>query len=503
MKTPGKLRRSNDSRISRRTFVRGATAAASLALVPRHVLGGRGYVAPSDKITLACVGTGSQGTRVMMNFLEYPDVRVVAVADPNRESADYVEWGKNEIRDKERRLLGAKFSDWGSDWAGAVCGREPARRLVEAFYASRSTSGKSDPCRAYADYRELLEEEIDLDAVIVGSTDHTHAVIALAAMRKRIHVYCQKPMTHSILEARRLAEVARETGVATQVAVGNQASEDTRLLCEWVWAGAIGSVRRVVNWSSRPFWPQGIARPENEEAVPEGLDWELWLGPAPYRPFHHAYHPFVWRGWFDFGTGPLGDMGCYSFDTLFRVLRLEAPSSVEGSSTAVNDETFPLASIVHFHFPARGETPPVTVTWYDGGLKPPRPEELEESHLFGEDDGKEGLMLLGDNGTILCGFNGRKPRLIPESKMRAFQPPPKSLPRSPGHDREWLDAIKGGAPAGANFEFTARVTETILLGNVALRAGKKLAWDATNMKVANDPEAAKFLHREYRAGWTL
>jgi predicted dehydrogenase len=489
--------------MSRRGFVRSAAAAASLVLVPRHVLGGRGFVAPSEKITIACVGVGSQGTRVMMNFLECPDVRVVAVADPNRGSADYVEWGTNEIRNKQRRLLGPKYAEWGSDWAGPVCGREPARRLVEAFYSSRSESGRAEPCRAYADYRELLDAEKDLDAVIIGSTDHTHAVIALAALGKRKHVYCQKPMTHSILEARRLAEAARASGLATQVAVGNQASEDTRLLCEWIWAGAIGPVRRVVNWSSRPFWPQGIARPENEEPVPDGLDWDLWLGPAPFRPFHRAYHPFVWRGWFDFGTGAIGDMGCYSFDTLFRVLRLEAPESVEASSTAVNEESFPLASIVHFHFPARGEVPPVTVTWYDGGLKPPRPEELEEGEAFGEEDGKEGLMFFGDNGTLLCGFNGRRPRLIPSSKMRAFQPPPKTLPRSPGHDREWLDAIKGGAPAGANFEFTARVTETILLGNAALRAGKKLAWDGGNLKVTNDSAAAKFLHREYRAGWTL
>lgn len=333
-------------RISRRAFIGGALSSAAFTIVPCRVLGG-GTIPPSEKITIACVGIGSQGTRVLMDFLKQPDVQVVAVCDCNRESSDYVEWWKNELRDKQRALLGPGYTEWGSDWKGCVAGREPARRLVEAYYASRSPSGKYTGCAAYSDYRELLEKEKDLDAVIVGTPDHTHALISIAVMRKRKHVYCQKPMSHSILEARRMAEVAREAGVATQVATGNQASEDTRVLCEWVWAGGIGTVRRVVNWSSRPFWLQGMNRPEQEETVPEGLDWNLWLGPAPSRPFNHVYLPFVWRGWYDFGTGALGDMGCYSFDTIFRVLKLGMPESVEASSTQPYPETFPLGSIIH------------------------------------------------------------------------------------------------------------------------------------------------------------
>jgi predicted dehydrogenase len=456
-------------------------------------------VAPSDKIAAACVGVGAQGIRVMMQFMAQPDVQIVAVCDVNRESSDYVEWWPNELRDKQRTLLGN--SEWRADWKGATAGREPARRLVEAYYGAQSESGQYKGCAVYTDYRELLEKEKDFDAVIVGTPDHTHAVVSIAAMKKHKHVFCQKPLTHSVFEARRIAEVAREARVATQVAVGNQASEATRLLCEWVWAGAIGPVREVHNWSSRPFWPQGIERPAQGEPVPESLDWNLWLGPAPVRPYHRAYLPFAWRGWYDFGNGALGDMGCYSFDTIFRVLKLGPPESVEASSTRMFPETYPVASIVHFHFPARVDMPPVRLTWYDGGLKPPRPRELEEGREMSQEN--EGLLFIGDRGTILCGFNGANPKLIPESKMQEFKQPPKSLPRSPGNDREWIDACKGGKPGGANFEFEGPITETLLLGNVALRAGKKISWDGPTMKVLNVPQAQQYVQREYREGWTL
>jgi len=298
-----------------------------------------------------------------------------------------------------------------------------------------------------------------------------------------------------------MAEVARTAGVATQVAVGPQASESTRQLCEWIWAGAIGPVRQVLNWSSRPFWPQALERPKDTQPVPEGLDWDLWLGPAPARPFHRIYQPFVWRGWHDFGCGALGDMGCYSYDVVFRVLKLDAPTSVEASSSDRYEETFPAASMVHLDFPARGEMPPVRLTWYDGGLLPPRPAELEDTQNLD----KEGLMFVGDRGTILCGFTGENPRLIPDAKMKSFQQPAKTLPRSPGNEREWLDACKGGkVKPGANFEFSGVVTEALLLGNLALRnAGRKLHWDGPGLKITNLPEATTLLHCQYRAGWEL
>jgi len=492
--------RHNAHAIPRRRFLAdAASAVTAFSIVPRHVLGGRGTTPPSEKLNIACIGVGSQGTRVMMDFLMQPDVQIVSVCDVNRESSDYSEWGANEIRNRQRRLLGD--ANWGSDWKGCVCGREPARRLIEAYYSRSTPTGKYRGCTAYNDYRELLEKERDIDAVIVGTPDHSHAMISLAAMRKGRHVYCQKPLTHSVEEARRMAEVAREAKVATQVATGNQASEATRLLAEWIGAGAIGPVRRVINWSSRPFWPQGLNRAENEEPVPDGLDWDLWVAPALPRPYNHVYLPFVWRGWFDFGTGALGDMGCYSFDTIFRVLKLGPPLSVEASSTQTFKETFPLASIIHFSFPGRGDMPPVKLTWYDGGLKPARPEELEEAREMGQ--GNEGLFFVGDAGTIMCGFAGENPQLIPESKMRAFQPPPQTLPRSPGHEREWLDACKGGPAPGAHFGFAGPVTEALLLGNVALRAGKKIYWDSDNMKVVNAPDAQALVRDVYRPGWSL
>ena len=496
----GRKMQKQEEQISRRTFLGGAVSAAAFTIVPRHVLGGPGHTPPSEKLNTACVGVGAQGTRVMMEFLRQPDVQIVSVCDVNKESSDYSEWGTNELRDKERELLGKP--DWGSDWKGCTCGREPARRLVEAYYAGHSPSGQYRGCSAYNDFRELLEKEKDLDAIIVGTTDHWHAPVSIAAMKKGKHVYCQKPMTRSIYEARRMGEVARETKVATQLAVGNQASEATRLLCEWIWAGAIGPVREVHNWSSRPFWPQGIERPKDEEPVPEGLDWDLWVGPAPARPYNHVYLPFVWRGWFDFGTGAIGDMGCYSFDTIFRVLKLGPPGSVEASSTRVFPEAFPQASLIHFSFPARGDMPAVQVHWYDGGLTPLRPQGLEEGRDLASED-NEGLLFIGDHGTIMCGFSGEGPRLLPESRMKTFQPPPETLPRSIGHDREWIGACKGGKPAGANFEFEAPITEAILLGNVALRSGKKLYWDAGNMKVTNVPTAQPYVSPEYRQGWTL
>jgi predicted dehydrogenase len=376
---------------------------------------------------------------------------------------------------------------------------------VEGYYGTKQKSGQYRGCAAFNDFRELLEKQKDVDAVVVCTTDHLHAVISAAAMKKGKHVFCQKPLTHTIYEAKRIAEIARETGVATQIAVANQASEDTRLLCEWIWAGAIGPVREVHNWSSRPFWPQGVERPKDAEPVPEGLDWDLWLGPAPERPFNHAYLPFVWRGWTDFGCGSLGDMGCYSYDTIFRVLKLETPTSVEASSTDRYDETYPQAEIIRYEFPARGDMPPVKFTWYDSGLKPARPSELEPNRPFrGEDDEEEGLLFVGDSGKILCGFNGAHPRLIPQSKMDSYKQPPKTLPRSPGNEREWIDACKGGkVKPGGNFEFEDLVTETLLLGNVAVLTGEKLMWDRANLKANNSDLGQKYIRPERRKGWEL
>ena len=504
---------------SRREFIARSTAAAAAGwtIVPRRVLGGFGYVPPSDKINMAFIGVGAQGQRVMLKFLAEPDVQGVAVCDVNKGGPGYPQWSTHEFCNSVRNLLGTS-SGW--DWlspddpiqlthslqvTSGVSGREPCQTIIDGYNASQKRSGQSRGCAAHVDFRELLEKQHDLDAVVVCTTDNLHAAVSAAAMKKGKHVFCQKPLTHTIYEARRIAEIARETGVATQIAVANQASEDTRLLCEWIWSGAIGPVREVQNWSSRPFWPQGIERPKDTEPIPEGLDWDRWLGPAPERPYNKAYLPFVWRGWSDFGCGALGDMGSYSYDTIFRVLKLEAPTSVEASSTDRYDETYPAASIIHYDFPARGDMPPVKFTWYDGGLKPPRPEELEPDRPFrGNADEEEGLLFIGDHGKILCGFNGKNPRLSPQSKMDAYQRPPRTLPRSPGNEREWLDACKGSkSKPGGNFEFEGMVTESLLLGNVAVQSGQRLTWDRPGMKANNSDFAQKEIHPERRKGWEL
>ena len=512
-------KRSHSSHLlSRREFLaQSATAAAGFSIVPRHVLGGSGYVPPSDKVNIAFIGVGAQGLRVMFHFLREADVQGVAVCDVNKGSAGYPQWSDHEFCNSVRKLLGVE-SGW--EWlspnqpiqlthslqvTSGVAGREPAQKIVEGYYGAQKRSGQYKGCSAYNDFRELLEKEKDVDAVVVCTTDHLHAAISAAAMKKRKHVFCQKPLTHTIYESRRIAEIARETGVATQIAVANQASEDTRLLCEWIWDGAIGPVREVINWSSRPFWAQAVERPKEVEPVPEGLDWDLWLGPAPERSFNHAYLPFVWRGWTDFGCGSLGDKGCYSYDTIFRVMRLETPVSVEASSTDRYDETYPQAEIIRYDFDARGDMPPLRFTWYDGGLKPARPPELEENRPFrGEPDEDEGLLFIGDRGKILCGFNGKNPRLIPQSKMDDYKQPPKTLARSPGNEREWLDACKGGkTKPGGNFEFEDLVTETLLLGNVAVLTGQKLTWDHANLRANNSDFAQKYIHPERRKGWEL
>ncbi len=518
MKTLLSSRKFAANSISRRQFIaKSAAAAAGFTIVPRRVLGGPGYVPPSDKVNIAFVGVGAQGMRVMLHFLREPDVQGVAVCDPNKSGANHPQWSTHEFCNSVRKLLGV---DSGWDWlspdqpiqlthslavTSGVAGREPAQKIVDAYNGTQNRSGQSHGCAAYSDFRELLEKQKDVDAVVVCTTDHLHAMVSAAAMKRGKHVFCQKPLTHTIYEARRIAEIARETGVATQIAVANQASEATRQLCEWIWSGAIGPVREVKNWSSRPFWPQGIERPKETEPVPEGLDWDLWLGPAPARPFNHAYLPFVWRGWDDFGCGALGDMGSYSYDTIFRVLKLEAPVSVEASSTDRYDETYPLASIIRYDFPGRGEMPPVRFTWYDGGLKPARPEELEDNRpLKGAGEEDEGLLFIGDHGKILCGFNGANPMLIPQSKMDSYKQPPKTLPRSPGNEREWLDACKGGkVKPGGNFEFEGLVTETLLLGNVTVRSGQTLHWDRASLKVNNSDFAQNYIRPERRSGWEI
>ncbi|MCF7974920.1 MAG: Gfo/Idh/MocA family oxidoreductase [Phycisphaerae bacterium] len=460
---------------TRRKFLGGIVAGAGFAIVPRHVLGGQGYVTPSDRITLGLIGLGGQGHVNLFNFLKMNDVQVSAVCDVNREGGGYISW------------------EWMQGTGRKVGGREPARRLVDEQYAQQRGTGTYRGCRAYADYRELLAKE-DVDAVMVATPDHTHAMIVMAALKQGKHVYCEKPLAYTVHEARTLAEAARQAKVATQLGNHGQATEKARLTQEIILDGAIGHVREVHIDQGRRFWdpPTWGGRPPEAPPLPEGLDWDAWLGPAPARPFHPAYHPWRWRDWRDFGTSPLGDMGCHVLSTAFKALKLRHPSSVEATCTEIGPEIYPRSFKVSYEFPARGDMPPVTLVWYDEGYTPPRPKALEPGRRL------MSPIYIGDGGTLIDDL------LIPESRRKAYGKAPRVLPRSPGQYREWIDACRGGAPAGSDFvNHSGLLTETPLLGNIAIRTGKKLQWDGPNLRFTNDDTSNQYLHRTYREGWSL
>jgi len=449
MKDHKKNTHPKDRKISRRDFMGTLGATAAFTIVPRYVLGGPGHTPPSEKLNIACIGAGGQGAR---------DIGQVS--------------GENIL---------------------ALCDVDEQRAGKTFELYSKAAK--------YRDFRKMLEKEKNIEAVIVATPDHTHAVAAMMALKMGKHVYCQKPLTHSIYEARKLTEAARDAKVATQMGIQHHAGQALRLAVEIIRSGAIGQVHEVHLWTKRPavLWAQGVERPKDTPPVPATLDWDLWLGPAPYRPYHPAYVPFKWRGWWDFGTGALGNMGCHVMDTAFWALELGRRSvSVEARTTRLNSETYPAASLIRYEFAALGRLSPVTVTWYDGGLLPWRPEGLEE----GRNLPGHGGLYIGEKGTILASLGGG-PRLIPESKMKAFKRPEPTLPKSPGHYQEWLEACKGGTKPLANFDYSGPLTEMVLLGNVAIRTGKKLSWDGPSMKVTNVPEANEYLLRQYRKGWTL
>jgi predicted dehydrogenase len=447
------------TRVSRRQFVATAAAASGLMIVPRHVLGGPGYTAPSDKLNIACVGVGGQAG-----------------------------WDMEQLQ---------------SENFVALCDVD-LERAAENF-------AKYPNVPKYRDYREMLSKEKDkIDAVLVAIPDHMHAPVSMMAIKLGKHVYCEKPLTRTVFEARALAKATREAKVATQMGNQGMAFEGNRLINEWIWDGAIGPVREVHVWSDRPthqgkkplWWAQGIERPADTPPVPQTLEWNLWLGPAPHRPYHPAYVPFAWRGWWDFGSGGLGDMGIHNIAPVFSALKLSAPTSVHACSTLVYEETLPLACVVHYEFPARADMPAVKLHWYDGGMVPARPDELEDNQELNREDG---IIFVGDNGKILVeGWGGENPRLIPESKMQAYRQPRKTLPRSIGHHKEWIEACKGNGTTRSNFEFAGPLTEALLLGTISVRlGGKKLYWDPVNFKVTNSAEATQLLHYQYREGWTL
>jgi predicted dehydrogenase len=455
--------------LNRRAFLSSAAAVGAFTLVPRSVLGGAGHIPPSETIQVAGIGIGGVGSGQIRSIAAQSGVRISALCD------------------------------------------------VDDVYAQK-TYDRFPDARRYRDFRHLLAKEGDkIDAVYCGTPDHTHAVICQAALKQKKHLCCVKPLTRTMDEMYIITESARRAGVATQVTASANTGKKSCRLIEMIQAGAIGEVREVHIWSNRPLWPHGMLRPPGADPIPNSLDWDLWLGPAPMRPFKNewpdghlalaqvlsgrpkkaVYHPWNFRGWWNFGTGALGDMGCHHFNTTFKALKLTYPARISASATRVFDESAPLSSIVTYDFPARPGMPPCRVVWYDGGLKPPRPAELEDVRALRG----SGNLYIGTKGKILGGTDDG--RIIPESKMKAYRPPKRRLESRSGTWGEWVEAIRGGEPAGCHFDWAAYITAAVLLGNIAIRTGKTLDWNARTRRFTNYEPANEFLKEPYRGTWSL
>lgn len=436
---------SRENRSKRREFLQQSLAGAALAgfaIVPRYVLGGEGHLPPSEKLNIAGIGVGNRGWTVIRQMEAH---NIVAICD------------------------------------------------VDANYLGKA-SERYPNARKYNDFRKLIDwEENNLDAVAVCSTDHTHAPASMAALRAGKHVFCEKPLTHSVFEARTIAEAVRGTNLATQMGNEAHSGPNYRRVVELIRAGTIGEVREVHCWCDQAWG--NFDRPPHKPPVPPNLDWDLWLGPAPHRPYHPCYHPAAWRSWWDFGNGRLGDMGCHMLDLPFWALDLKYPLTVEAEGPPVKPESSPLWVICHWEFPARGDLPPVKLTWYDGGKRPALQKEHDMPNYH------EGTLFVGSEGMLIADYGHHV--LYPKEKFADFRRPPQTIPNSPGHFQQWFAACKTGSPTGTHFGYSGPLTETVLLGTVAYRTGQRLEWDAENLKVSNCPEANEYIQRGYRKGWTL
>jgi predicted dehydrogenase len=507
--------------LSRRKFLADVAAGgAAFTMVPRHVLG-RGLTPPSDTLNIAGVGVGGMGRT---NLINLSSQNIVALCD--------VDWGyadkgfdhlDTDITNLQKRL---DHPDAAPTPGPAAPPFNRAKAKVRLDNMIRLKNEHLPKAKRYQDYREMLEKQRDIDAVFVATSDHMHAPIALAAMAAGKHVYVQKPLTYTVDEARQLAKRAKETKLATQMGNQGHSLDDARLAVEYIQAGAIGEVREIHIWTNRPlgFWPQGIPRPEpltqpadqlhwsgkdvntrlaaalaGNYSVPDQLSWDLFLGVAPHVDYHPIYHPFNWRGWSDWGVGAIGDMGAHLIDHSLWALNLGLPTTVETVSTPFNGVCYPHATQTFYEFPARGGMPPVTLTWYDGGLLPEKPAELGDEDL----NKGGGALLIGSKGKLLHDTYGLNPRLLPKSLHDSYGKPPQKLPRIENEDHEmnWVNAAKGKTQVSCPFEYAAQLTEIMLLGVVALRANKKLSYDGTNMRVTNVSAANDFLKRDYRQGW--
>lgn len=440
---------------SRRRFLENtALAAVGLTILPSQVIGGLGHVAPSDKLNIAGIGIGGRGGA---DIKAMRSQNIVALCD--------VDWNYSK----------GMFDEFPN-------------------------------AKKYWDWRLMFDEmQKDIDAVVVGTSDHTHAIIAINAMKMGKHVYCEKPLTHSVWESRKMTEIAEQYRVATQMGNQGNSGEGLRQICEWIWDGAIGEVKEVHAWTDRPIWPQGLERPTETVKVPKTLNWDLFLGPAAERPFNPIYTPWNWRGWWDFGTGALGDMACHILDPVFKGLMLKYPSKVQGRSTQLNTESAPTAQVVTYTFPARPNLPKVAmpevkVTWWDGGLMPPRPEELPEGFSMNINGG--GCLFIGTKGKLLCGCYATQPMLLPKSLDENYVRPAQTLRRVPngseGHQMDWVRACKedpsSRVEASSYFGYSGPMNEMVAMGVLAVRLQdlkRELLWDGENMRFTNISETDK------------
>jgi predicted dehydrogenase len=507
--------------VSRRSFIRNAAVTgAAVSIVPRHVLG-RGFTPPSDKFNVACVGVGGMGRSNLINLASQ---NIVALCD--------VDWG---YTDKNLSRLDTDISNLQAHIdhpdatpatgkpAPKIDPEKSKERLENILHLKNDLIPKA---KRYSDYRKMLDQQKDIDGVVIATPDHMHATIALACMDIGKHVYVQKPLCWSVDEARRLSKRAAETKLATQMGNQGRSLDDTRTAVEYIWSGAIGEVREIHVWTDRPvgFWPQGVPRPKaavepldalkwdqsgvdarlaaamaGNYPVPETLSWDLFLGVGPEVPYHPIYHPFNWRGWTDWGCGAIGDMGAHLLDVSMWALNLGLPTSIETVSTPFNGASYPSGELIFYEFPARGSMPPVRLTWYDGGLMPQKPEELGDEELIKEG----GAIIVGSKGKLMHNTYGAHPRLLPQSLQESAGKPPEKLARIPGeaHELNWVDAARGTAETDSPFSYAAKLTEVMLLGVVALRAGRKINYDGANMRITNVPDANQYLTRQYRQGW--
>ena len=495
----------------RREFLGRMAAASAVTIVPRRVLG-RGHVAPSDMVLLAQVGCGTQSFRqVTTNLVRRPDLQLVAVVDPNRSSDDYVDWSPFGVRGTVRKFLNDPA--WCEGDRATRCGRDVSRSVIETWY--RKENRPAAGIRAYEDFREMLEREKDLQGIVNITPDHQHGPINIAALRRNVAAISHKPVAATMHEVQRTLAAARESRAPSHLlAYSNR--PDRHTLAAWIAAGAIGTVREVHNWTDRPFWPQGMLEyPSATPPVPEGFNWALWQGPEPDRPYNPAYTFSVYRGWYAYGTGCLGDMGHYSLWQPYRILDLGVPEWVEARPSndafvaenhvsrggKVSQVAFPKSSTIRWRHPATAGRPAVDTFWYDGGMKPQTPEALLED---GEDFAAEGMLIVGDAGMILCDFRANAPRLLPKKRHTAFAgsvPTPTFDATSP--DDEWVGAIKRGTKSKGSFEAVAPLAQAVAMAGIALRVpSRRLTWDAREGRFTNSDEANRLLRRPaFREGW--